>query len=177
MNPTLRKYMALADTAKTGSGTHAAYMRFMRLVKAEDDNITFGDVTKNLPAVRSVSVGQLITFNYTAKHANDLPYWDRQPLVLVTAINKDGWTGVNLHYIHPRIRARMLYDSTKNSIPIIEQEMSNLCVKRYLAKNVSRRPREFPKEYWDVAIQLPFEEFSKAAKQSVWNKTSRKRKK
>ena len=176
MNPTLRKFMSLADEANLGKGTLAAQEKFLRLVQAEPQIPALDKVTRGLDPVNRITPGSLITFSYRAKGANDLPYWDRYPLVLVTQINKDGWTGINLHYMHPRLRARALYERNRFGIPIIEQEIANLCVKRYLAKFVMSRPREFPSELHDIAIQLPFDNFQKEANVTVWNKTSRKRK-
>lgn len=175
MNPTLRKFMELAEEANIAKGTLASQEKFMRLVQNETDITNLQRVTRGLDPVARMKVGDLITFSYRAKYADELAFWDRFPLVIVTSIHEDGWSGINVHYLHPRMRARMLYEQHQHNTPVIEQELANLCVKRYLVKNVLSRPREFPEDYFDVAIQLPFENFTKRSKNMVWSDTSRKK--
>lgn len=177
MNKILREYQELAARAETQKKTLASFEKFMRLIGSKSDNHDINDVTEGLDPVNRLRGGELIAFQYSAKTAEELPYWDRYPLVIVTEIKKDGWVGINLHYLHPRHRARILYELHKRNKPIIGNELANLCTKRYLAKHVERKPRSFPPEYHDIAIMLPFDNFQKAAAATAWKETYRKRKK
>lgn len=174
MNSIFEKYSKLAREAELQNGTLRSKEWFRKLVSNQPDISSIDKVTKNLPVVTKIKTGQLITFQYDAKLKEVLPYWDRYPLVLVTSITEDGWRGINFHYLHPRMRARILFDQQKRDVPIIENEIAKMSEKRYLANRISRRPRLIEEDLWELAIQLPFENFQKAAKQIVWNKTSKK---
>ena len=53
-------------------------------------------------------VGGMYYFYYDPKTKDDLPYYDRFPLVIPIENYKDGFLGLNLHYIHPRQRIILL---------------------------------------------------------------------
>ena len=53
-------------------------------------------------------MGGLYYFYYDPKTKADLPYYDRFPLVLVLDIQKDGFMGLNLHYLPIRQRIALL---------------------------------------------------------------------
>ena len=46
-----------------------------------------------------VTPGEMYMFYYDAKHKDTLPYWDRFPLVFPFSKVKDGFLGLNLHYL------------------------------------------------------------------------------
>ena len=54
--------------------------------------------------------GKVFSFRYNAKHKNELPYYDRYPLVLILKNNrkKRMFTGINLHYVPPVLRIQLL---------------------------------------------------------------------
>ena len=45
---------------------------------------------------------------YDAKHKATLPYYDGFPLILMLGPAKGGFMGLNLHYLPPVVRARLL---------------------------------------------------------------------
>ena len=53
-------------------------------------------------------MGGMYMFVYDAKYQDTLPYWDRFPLVIVTDLTKNGFQGLNLHYLSPRDRVKLL---------------------------------------------------------------------
>ena len=175
MNRVLTKFSDLASSASLQKGTLRSKELYMKLAQSQSEIGNLKVVTEKLEAAAPIRVGQLVTYEYGAKFAEELPYWDKYPLVYVTQVNKDGWHGMNLHYLHPRMRARLFYDMDKRNIPIIDHDMSSLCIKRYLATHVASMPRLFPKDMWDIAVQLPFENFQNAGKQSVWKNTRKKK--
>jgi len=122
-------------------------------------------------------IGRFYFFMYSAKTKEDLPYWDRFPLVIPLQRYPDGFLGLNLHYIYPRDRMILLtqlrrfatgspndeHTRLKMSYPILSA-MSQLyratpCVKRYLAGHVMSRYIEIPPEEWDIAATLPVQDF------------------
>lgn len=115
-----------------------------------------------------------------------LPVFDRFPLTFVFNVTKDGWTGLNFHYLPVKFRVIMLdrmmsnlsntkYDETTR-IKLNWQLLSNVskypmaqpAVKRYLKSQVKSRVIQVPVDDAKIAIMLPVEHFSGASKQSVW---------
>ena len=67
----------------------------------------------SLRRARRYLEGRMYCFFYDAKHKEKLPYWDRFPVVLILDLQQDGFTGLNLHYIPPMYRVRLLYELYK----------------------------------------------------------------
>ena len=53
-------------------------------------------------------IGNMYIFTYDAKHKDKLPIWDSYPLVFPIQFYKDGFLGINLHYLPPQQRAGLL---------------------------------------------------------------------
>ena len=143
-----------------------------------------------------MDIGRMYHFFYDPKHKDTLPYYDRFPLIFVMDRYKDGFLGLNLHYLPPVFRARLmdrLYSITRNDV-VRESEKLRMsynllagaakfkyfspCVKRYLFNHVRSRFLYIPAEEWDIALMLPTERFRKSKKFTVWRdskKTIRKR--
>ncbi len=136
--------------------------------------------------------GRMYTFFYNAKTKNKLPYWDRFPLVIILDLREDGFTGLNLHYIPPRYRVRLLYELYKYVIldddEYAEEEMrmrikmtyqlitgiSKLkmykpCFKRYLTTQIEGRALEITPEYWDSMAMLPLAQWQKENARTVYS--------
>jgi E3 ubiquitin-protein ligase DOA10 len=128
---------------------------------------------------------------YDPKTKDDLPYYDRFPLIFVAEKYKDGFLGLNLHYLPPIFRARLmdaLYKIERNDSVRDSKKLKmtyNLmksaaqfryfkpCVKRYLYSQIKSRFLYIPYEDWDIALFLPTERFKKAKKQKVWEDSKR----
>ena len=52
--------------------------------------------------------GRMYMFFYNAKWKDKLPYWDRFPCTIILETYQNGFLGLNLHYIPPRLRALFL---------------------------------------------------------------------
>ena len=67
-------------------------------------------------------VGRMYLFQYDAKFKDILPYWDVWPLIFPFDYAKNGFYGINLHYLPPAARHNLLValwgnqDSTKNQL-------------------------------------------------------------
>lgn len=136
-------------------------------------------------------IGSMISFFYDAKLKDVLPYWDQFPLVFPIEMYDDGFLGVNLHYLPPLLRAKLmdaLYTvaiSKKDKIQRLKISYQILasatkfspfrpCIKRYLKGYVKSRffyvePRE-----WDMALMLPTQRFVGASDQKVWQDSRNK---
>lgn len=143
------------------------------------------------------SVGKMYMFYYDAKTKDKLPYWDRFPLIFVLEVRPDRFYGVNLHYLPPLYRAKLmnaLYKIQNNGktpltiklkltyqvLKAIDPRVAKFAVKQYLpyAKNSKRasvsnfgvrsRYLLIPYDRWDIALMLPTEQFEKANKSTVY---------
>lgn len=138
-----------------------------------------------------IMIGRMYHFTYDAKHKDKLPYWDRFPLVIPIEISSDSMLGINLHYLHPRLRAKLMdalfttiTDKNLNERAKLRVSYSLLAgaarfrlfeptVKRYLFSHVRSRYLQIDPKEWSIALFLPTENFQKQSKQQVW-KESRK---
>lgn len=130
-------------------------------------------------------IGRMYYFFYDPKLKERLPYYDRFPLVIPIERHAQGFLGLNLHYVSPKTRIRLLnklseyitddrydektrlrisYDTLKGATSIPEFVP---CVKLYLYKHVESRFLEISASEWDIACLLPTEFFKKASTEEV----------
>ena len=151
----------------------------------------------DLQKAKRLLEGRMYTFFYDAKTKKKLPYWDRFPLVIILDLREDGFTGLNLHYIPPRYRVRLLYELYKYVIldddDMAEEEMrmrikmtyklidgiSKLkmykpCFKRYLTTQIEGRALEITPNYWDTMAMLPLAQWQKEKVRTVYSESIRK---
>ena len=135
--------------------------------------------------------GSMYHFQYDPKLKKQLPYYDRFPLCIPVQKAKGGFHGMNLHYLHPRIRARFLdalmdlttnerYDrSTKMRLTYNLIKGSGKlkwfkpCFKHYLTSNIQSQLLLIEPADWEIAIFLPTDSFRKVAADSVWSKSGK----
>lgn len=157
-------------------------------------NILGSENQQLISSFGSVLLGQLVMFEYDAKHKNTkkLKYYDKFPLTFPLEIKKDGFIGINLHYLSPGYRAELLdqlYNITinegnKRQLPIsgvykilktsAKYRYYKPCIKRYLHKNIKSSFLRVPPNEWDIAMWLPFERFRGGTKKQVWSESTGK---
>lgn len=133
--------------------------------------------------------GYMYMFLYDAKHKETLPYYDRFPLVIMLSPAPGGFLGLNLHYLHPRIRALFLDQllATISDDKLTEGTRLKLryqllararkfryfqpCLKHYLFEQMKSRPAQIMAPDWETAIFLPTESFKGAQKTVVWKES------
>lgn len=137
------------------------------------------------------SIGRMFMFYYDPKTKDQLPYWDRFPLIFPIELYPDGFLGINLHYISPLLRAKLMnalymtvnnknYDDTTRlriNYSILKSasrfKYFEPCVKRYLFSHVRSRFYYVAPNEWDMALMLPTERFVGAQKAKVFRESSR----
>jgi len=137
-------------------------------------------------------IGRMYFYYYDPKLKDELPYYDRFPLVIPIERYQDGFLGLNLHYISPRQRIELLdalsdfatnskYDETTrlrlswNKLKTVGRTFkAKPCVKRYLFKHVDSRFLEITADEWDIAALLPFQNFQGATANKVYNDSRNK---
>jgi hypothetical protein len=130
-------------------------------------------------------IGGMFHFVYDAKFKDVLPYWDRYPLVIPIEIYNDGFLGLNLHYLPPTLRAKLLDEllkykettktketymnvSYKLLSSAIKSHLFQPCVKRYLSTHIKSKFIKVGSEYWEEVAFLPTQDFQKASTATVW---------
>ena len=136
--------------------------------------------------------GSMYNFQYDPKTKKTLPYYDRFPLCIPIQKAKSGFHGLNLHYLHPRIRAQFLdalmdlatndkYDrSTKMKLSYkLIKSSSKLrwfkpCFKHYLSEHIKSQLLLIEPQDWEIAIFLPTDSFRKVSAATVWSESRKK---
>lgn len=149
-----------------------------RVVREQKDNL--------VNSWTNTAVGKMYMVYYDPKHKKTLPYYDRFPLIIPIERYKDGILGLNLHYLPPTSRAKLLdalYEITNNdryddstkfriSYNVLKSASKfgefKPCVKRYLGNHFRSRFVRIPSAEWTPAVFLPVEQFEKSTKANVW---------
>jgi hypothetical protein len=142
--------------------------------------------------VTNITVGRMYLFMYNPKMKDELPYYDRFPLIFPFRRVQGGFYGINMHYLPHMLRARLMdnlyalanndkYDDTTKlrlSYSLLHRTSKlrffEPCVKRYLNSHVQTRFLWVPADQWETALFLPLERFVGATKQQVWQDSRRK---
>jgi hypothetical protein len=131
-------------------------------------------------------VGSMYMFFYDPKHKDTLPYYDTFPLVVVVGPAEGGFYGLNLHYLPPILRAKMLdalMDITTNTkfnsstrfkmsyellVKTSKLKYFKPCFKHYLNEHVQSKFAMVPAPEWEIATFLPTADFRKANSKKVY---------
>jgi hypothetical protein len=138
------------------------------------------------------TIGKMYFYFYDPKTKDTLPYYDRFPLVIPIESYKDGFLGLNLHYIHPKQRLILLdklsetatndkFDS-KTKLKVSYSYLAGAsrafeatpCIKRYLYSHIQSRFLEISADEWDIAAMLPVETFVGATTSKVYADSRKK---
>jgi hypothetical protein len=157
----------------------------------------------NLQKGKRYLEGRMYLFFYDAKTKKKLPYWDKFPLVFILELKQDGFIGLNLHYLPPRIRVRFLYELYKYEIMEADDDLDyegdyralmrtrlkitkellegipklryyKACYKRYLTTQVYGRPLEVTPNHWDAMAMLPVAQWQKQNAKTVYKESMEK---
>lgn len=139
-------------------------------------------------------VGGLFQYVYDAKTKEKLPYWDAFPIVIPIEFYDDGFLGLNLHYMPPNIRVKILdklmsYTKTirtgsngKRTYMRLSYQMLkglyhipgfDFMLKRYLYTHIKSRIMQVQPNYWREVAYLPTQQFKKASEEQVWQDARR----
>lgn len=151
--------------------------------RADDDRII---KEKKSDLVNKIRFGNMYMFKYEAKHKATLPYYDAFPLIFPIGLAKNGFLGINLHYLPPVLRAQLmdsLYDTVTNdrydestklkiSYGILNNaskfKLFKPCIKHYLNGQLKSRFVYVAPAEWDIALFLPSARFIGATKNKVY---------
>lgn len=135
-------------------------------------------------------IGGLYHYFYDPKTKDDLPYYDVFPLVILLRKDKDGFLGLNLHYLPPKLRAIFLDKLMKYAILNDDNEPERLritydiltatsrfkeyrpCIKQYLNSQIRSKIITVKPQEWETAIFLPTAVFRKAPIAKVYREST-----
>ena len=140
---------------------------------------------RNIGVTGRPTVGQMYLFQYDAKWKDILPYWDVWPLIFPFDYAKDGFYGINLHYLSPNARATLMINLIKAQggsgnmtenykLKLSYNIITNFppakpCIKRYLFSHVQGKGMYgIGGEDWSYAAALPLQKFRGATSNTVW---------
>ena len=131
-------------------------------------------------------MGNMYLLTYDPKHKATLPYYDMFPLIFPINKAKGGFLGLNLHYLPPILRAKLMdqlytvltnkrFDETTR-ISASYKLLSGAakfkefqpCVKHYLNAHVRTKPAYINPSEWDIALFLPTQKFVGATANQVY---------
>ena len=133
-----------------------------------------------------VRSGAMVMFFYDPKTKDKLPYYDSFPLTILVDRVEGGFTGLNLHYLPPILRAKFLdglmeitddkkiTDRSKFRVTYnylkgaSSMKYFKPCFKKYLTSHVRSRFGVVPGPEWEIATFLPTADFQKASKTKVY---------
>lgn len=134
-------------------------------------------------------MGSMFMYFYDPKTKDTLPYYDRFPLTIIVGRAPGGFTGLNLHYLPPVLRAKLLdslleitnngrYDeSTKFNLTYNKLQGASRykyfkpCFKRYLTAHVKSRFALVSPTEWEIACFLPTQDWAKTSATAVYNQS------
>lgn len=146
-------------------------------------------VDRTYTSIRGADIGRMYMFFYDPKHKQTLPYYDKFPMIFVVDKIPGGFHGINLHYLPPTYRARLmdaLYSIDRNDSMRESKKLAltynvlkgaskfnyfKPCFKHYLNNKVQSRLLYVPAEEWDIALMLPTQRFAKAGTGKVWRES------
>lgn len=160
--------------------------RLQSVTRVSNDKILKDKVLNN---INRPLTGRMYMYFYDPKTKDTLPYYDKFPLIIMLEKAKGGFTGLNLHYLPPKLRAKFfdkLMDYTNNQkydestrfklkYNLLKSASRlkefNPCFKRYLTSQIESRISEVPATEWEVALFMPTDRFATSNRQTVWKKS------
>ena len=131
-------------------------------------------------------LGKLYCFFYDPKGKDDLPYYDKFPMVLVLERYPDGFLGLNLHYLPYKYRVAFLTKLMNYAVLDENNDVKRIritydilsasrrfkefrpCIKRYLTGHIRSKILTIQPNEFEVASFLPIHQFKGAKPTEVW---------
>ena len=169
-----------------------SYNWYREQVTSLGKNVSGTQLLRNEKLTSRIRPGEMYLFMYDPKFKLELPYYDMVPLVLPFKIVKDGFLGINLHYLPYLARFKLLGELSKLTLDKTITENTRIqiswqilnssskylaataCVKHYLNDHLRSRFLKINYTDWITASMLPVESFRKVKKEKVWQDVKQK---
>ena len=191
-------FKASVQAAKEWFRNAAQQVRITDPQKATDTYTKNASRARLVPKleISGLHVGRMIIFSYDPKHKDTLPYYDILPVVIPFKLMKSGksagFLGLNLHYLPPAMRAKLmdaLYSHYKQKhlterarlqldyqllVSSARYKWFRPCVKHYLFTHIRSKLNVVDPKEWDMVMMLPLARWRKADETRVWSDSRRK---
>lgn len=136
---------------------------------------------------KSPRTGYLYFMMYDPITKDKMKYYDTFPLIIMLELDSTHFTGLNLHYLPPRLRAVLLEALVGNQSHTTEENdparftnakkilefaknhpIFKHCIKRYLISQMQSKFLKVEPYEWETALFLPVQQFQKASSNQVW---------
>ena len=99
-------------------------------------------------------IGEVLLYQYSAKYAEQLPFYDKNPMTYIVAMENNSFYGINLHYTKPSNRSGVL------DYILADQDYTKLPgFNKYLRPNVKGMFLQLKGEDLDKALGMRLEQF------------------
>jgi hypothetical protein len=131
--------------------------------------------------------GKMYMFYYKPLGINELPYYDRFPLIFMLEKTRNGFLGFNLHYLPYDLRQEFFYGLVNRRASnrkftagtFIRMDYNYIkstrslraykaCIKKYNGSGIQGKIVNVPAQEWERAIHLPTALFKKKPESAVW---------
>lgn len=196
-NPIIKKLIdRYHDTGKQKRHTAESREWFRKEVRRNFSNVrTARFVKESKQHSMTPHIGDLYMYDYDPKYKDELPYYDKFPMVFIVDMDSKGFLGINLHYLPPKLRLvlftklltirneKRYRQSTKLKLSwevlksFSQFSLVEPCVKRYLYDHLRSRFVKVDPQAWEIMISMPVERFAKASQKQVWAESVKRKKK
>lgn len=170
----------LEETITGLGGTNQSYIQLLKYLSQEG--------VLHTPNV--FMPGQMVFFKYKPQDKKFLgsdSAYDIFPLCIITAVHRDGFEGINIHFLSQKWR-RQLFDAMERFLPkrrAGDPSLTRLgttyarldnprkfkffrpCYRRYVKSGFRKRPILIPSEFWNVLVDVDLALFAKGRKQQI----------
>lgn len=170
----------LEQTTTALGGTNQSYIQLLKYLSQE----------RVLKTPNLFMPGQMVFFKYKPQDARfmaSLEAYDMFPLVIITDVHRDGFEGINIHFLSQKWR-KQLFQAIENYLPKRisgDPSLTRLgttyarlggsrkfkffrpCYRRYVMSGFRKRPIQIPAEFWSVLVDVDLASFAKGKKEIV----------
>ena len=132
--------------------------------------------------------GMMYLYEYKAEtYPVRIDYYDKFPLVIVLETYRDGFLGLNLHYLNIKrrlelfvqlstllnnknynYRSKFAQASYDRLSPFTKYRWAKPCIKRYKYNNIQSKIIKVFAPEWEIALFLPLQRFKGRTENTVW---------
>lgn len=176
----------MMSPASSSAAQKASLDWFYKTIKASKNDYAKGSFSVS----QHPFIGGMFHFIYDPKHKLTLPYYDKFPLVIPIEMYPDGFLGLNIHYLPPLLRAKLLdvliekYKKSNSSRTYMavtygilkgaaNMKMYKPTVHRYLTSHMRSAVVMVTPDLWEEVAFLPTQKFEGATTQEVWAESRR----
>lgn len=166
------------DIRKQAGDTKKSVAWYRKKIRELGNKVSARRLINSGALARRPSNGKLNMFFYDPKLKNELPYYDRFPLVLPLQSAPGGFLGLNFHYLPIPLRVQLLEVIDKKGTDSDYSALKRVrlikpTIKHYLTNQLRSGFLRISEEDFLVASLLPVQDFRKASSARVWTDSRR----